>query len=88
VTAQQGRSYRIGFLNPWQDKAENQAFQSLAVAARRIGHELVHVANSDLRAAVGAILAFNRRRDPVGLRLADGWATSAGAQATIMSAGE
>jgi hypothetical protein len=40
-------SYRIGFLNPWKDKAENQAFQSLQEAARRIGHEYVHVTTSD-----------------------------------------
>jgi len=37
---------KIGFLNPWQDAAENQCFQSLAIAAARIGHELVHCANS------------------------------------------
>jgi hypothetical protein len=40
-------SYRIGFLNPWIDKAENQAFLSLSIAAKRIGHEIVHVTNSD-----------------------------------------
>jgi phosphoglycerol transferase len=37
---------KIGFLNPWRDAAENQIFQSLAIAAPRIGHELVHCANS------------------------------------------
>jgi phosphoglycerol transferase len=37
---------KIGFLNPWQNAAENQCFQSLAIAAMRIGHELVHCANS------------------------------------------
>src|SRR5271170_6070200 len=41
------KSYRIGYLNPWRDKAENQAFVSLQVAARRIGHEFVHVTTSD-----------------------------------------
>lgn len=39
--------YRIGFLNPWRDKAENQAFVSLQEAARRVGHEFVHVTTSD-----------------------------------------
>jgi phosphoglycerol transferase len=37
---------KIGFLNPWQNAAENQIFQSLAIAAARIGHELAHCANS------------------------------------------
>jgi hypothetical protein len=41
------RRYRIGFLNPWKDKAENQAFQSLRIAAERIGHELVHLSTSE-----------------------------------------
>ena len=41
------KSYRIGFMNPWRDKAENQAFVSLQEAARRIGHEFVHVTTSD-----------------------------------------
>ena len=36
----------IGFLNPWRDAAENQAFQSLAIAASRCGHRLVHVSTS------------------------------------------
>jgi hypothetical protein len=39
--------YRIGFLNPWKDKAENQAFKSLQEGARRIGHEFVHVTTSN-----------------------------------------
>jgi hypothetical protein len=47
VSASNAGPYRIGFLNPWREKAENQAYQSLSVAAKRIGHELVHVANSD-----------------------------------------
>jgi hypothetical protein len=37
---------KIGFLNPWANAAENQAFRSLEIAAARIGHELVHCANS------------------------------------------
>src|SRR5271157_1055011 len=37
---------KIGYLNPWRNKAENQTFESLAIAAARIGHELVHCANS------------------------------------------
>ena len=40
-------SYRIGFLNPWKEKAENQAFHSLRIAGQRVGQELVHVTNSD-----------------------------------------
>ena len=41
-----GNSMKIAYLNPWRNAAENQAFESLRVAARRIGHELVHCANS------------------------------------------
>jgi hypothetical protein len=37
---------KIGFLNPWANAAENQAFRSLEIAAARIGHEFVHCANS------------------------------------------
>jgi phosphoglycerol transferase len=37
---------KIGFLNPWQNAAENQIFQSLAIAAARIGHQIVPCANS------------------------------------------
>lgn len=37
---------KIGFLNPWQNAADNQIFHSLAIVATRIGHELVHCANS------------------------------------------
>jgi hypothetical protein len=40
------RSYRIGFLNPWEEGAEIQAFMSLSMAAQRIGYELVRVRNS------------------------------------------
>lgn len=39
--------YRIGYLNPWREKAENQAFVSLREGARRIGHTFVHVTTSD-----------------------------------------
>lgn len=38
---------KIGFLNPWMLAAENQAFCSLRIAAERIGHQMVHCANSD-----------------------------------------
>jgi hypothetical protein len=38
---------KIGFLNPWRVAAENQAFSSLRIAAERLGHELVHCANSE-----------------------------------------
>jgi hypothetical protein len=46
-------------LNPWKDKAENQAFYSLAEGARRIGHTLVHLSNSDdiLSAAPDFVIA-------------------------------
>jgi hypothetical protein len=39
--------YRIGYLNPWSQAAENHASVSLAIAARRLGHELVPVTSSD-----------------------------------------
>jgi hypothetical protein len=54
-------SYRIGFLNPWSEKAENQAFRSLEIAAERIGHQLVHVTNSDeiLAAQLDFVLAIH-----------------------------
>lgn len=38
---------KIAFLNPWSDCAENQAFQSLRIAAQRLGHEVVHCSNSE-----------------------------------------
>ena len=38
---------RVGYLNPWKHAAENQAFRSLQEAAARIGHELIHCADSD-----------------------------------------
>jgi hypothetical protein len=38
---------RIGYLNPWKEKAENQAYKSLAIAANRLGQELVSVTTSD-----------------------------------------
>jgi hypothetical protein len=37
---------RIGFLQPWQNSAENQAFSSLSIAAGRTGHELLYCRNS------------------------------------------
>lgn len=37
---------KIAFLNPFQNAAENQVFESLAVAAQKIGHCLVHCSNS------------------------------------------
>lgn len=40
------RGLRIGYLNPWKNKAENQAYASLAIAARRLGLELVYVTTS------------------------------------------
>ena len=41
------RSYRIGYLNPFHEKAENQALMSLAQAAQRGGHAMIDVATSD-----------------------------------------
>ncbi len=38
--------YKIAFLNPWRNCAENQAFNSLRMAAERLGHLLVHCSNS------------------------------------------
>lgn len=38
---------RIAFLLPWTQTAENQAFASLQIAARTLGHELIQVATSD-----------------------------------------
>ncbi len=37
---------KIAFLNPFRNAAENQVFESMAVAAKRIGHELVQCTNS------------------------------------------
>src|SRR5262245_36447296 len=37
---------KIAYLNPWRNSAESQAFQSMRIAAERIGHELVHCSNS------------------------------------------
>jgi hypothetical protein len=45
--------YRIGYMNPWRDKAENQAFQSLREGARRIGHDFIHVTTSEEVLAAG-----------------------------------
>ena len=41
------RPYRIGYLNPFHEKAENQALMSLRAAAARGGHEMVDVATSE-----------------------------------------
>src|SRR5262245_5248202 len=38
--------YTIAFLNPWRNSAENQAFNSIRIAAQRLGHALVHCSNS------------------------------------------
>jgi hypothetical protein len=38
--------YKIAFLNPWRNHAENQAFNSIRIAAERLGHVLVHCSNS------------------------------------------
>jgi Glycosyl transferase family 2 len=37
---------RIGYLNPWRDSAENQAFKSMEIAAGRLGFSLVYVTTS------------------------------------------
>jgi len=37
---------RIAFLNPWTQASENQVYHSQAIAADRVGHELIHCANS------------------------------------------
>jgi hypothetical protein len=37
---------RIAFLNPWKEAAENQAYASQSIAARRLGHQLIHCTNS------------------------------------------
>ena len=51
---------RIGFLNPWREGAEIQAFMSLAMAAQRIGCELIRVHNSQeiIAAAPDFVLAI------------------------------
>ncbi len=51
--------YRIAFLNPWSETAENQAFASLAIAAQTLGHNLLHVSTSDeiLAAAPDFVIA-------------------------------
>lgn len=40
------RAYRIGYLNPFRERAENQCKMSLGLAAARLGHEMVGVATS------------------------------------------
>jgi len=43
---------KVGFLNPWSNAAENQGFMSQAIAARRIGLELLGCQNeSELEAS-------------------------------------
>ena len=43
--------YKIAFLNPWRKSAETQAFNSIRIAAERLGHTLVQCSNSvDLEA--------------------------------------
>ena len=60
-TERQSVGLRIGFLNPWKDKAENQAFSSLAIAAERVGHKLIHLTTSDeiIRSDVAFVLAVH-----------------------------
>ncbi len=43
---QRRRSYRIGYLCPWTETAENQALASLSSAARLLGHEMILMATS------------------------------------------
>ena len=40
------RAYRIGYLNPFSEKAENQAAASLVEGAARLGHMMIPVATS------------------------------------------
>jgi hypothetical protein len=60
ISASTSRPCRIGFLNPWREGAEIQAFMSLAMAAQRIGCELIRVHNSQeiIAAAPDFILAI------------------------------
>ncbi len=60
MSAPTSRPCRIGFLNPWTEGAEIQAFMSLSLAAQRIGCELVRVRNSQeiIEAAPDFILAI------------------------------
>jgi len=39
-------TYKLAYLNPWRNAAENQAFNSLRVAASRLGVTLIHCTNS------------------------------------------
>ena len=39
-------TYKIAFLNPWRNSSENQAYQSLRVAAARVGCTLIGCSNS------------------------------------------
>ncbi len=60
MSAPSSRPCRIGFLNPWREGAEIQAFKSLSLAARRIGCELIRVHNSQeiIAAAPDFVLAI------------------------------
>lgn len=60
MSAPTSRPCRIGFLNPWREGAEIQAFMSLAMAAQRIGCELIRVHNSQeiIAAAPDFVLAI------------------------------
>ncbi len=60
ISAPTSRPCRIGFLNPWREGAEIQAFMSLAMAAQRIGCELIRVHNSQeiIAAAPDFVLAI------------------------------
>lgn len=40
------KTYRVGYLNPWKNAAENQAYHSMASAAAKAGHSLVHVSTT------------------------------------------
>lgn len=46
--------YRIGYLNPWSNAAENHASASLEIAAQRLGHLVLPVTNSDELLAASA----------------------------------
>ena len=65
---------RIGFLNPWREGAEIQAFMSLAMAAQRIGCELIRVHNSqEIIAAAPDFVLADRAGPAENHRCADLW---------------
>ena len=41
-----GCAYRIGYLNPWKNAAESQAYHSMARAAIKAVHSLIHVSTT------------------------------------------